>query len=146
MSTLISPERILFLKEMDKEKALRTLIKILAATEAVTDEKDLETAIFERENILSTGIGLGIAIPHARIESVNRMVMAIGVSHEGIEYNAFDGRNVSILIMIAAPVGTHRQFLSVLARLALLLKNEHVREKILGADNVDDIYTILKDH
>jgi len=141
---LLSSERIKILTTSDKNDALKEIYRLLSSAETVKDEAELEKAIFEREDIISTGIGLGIAIPHVRLKSVTGMTIAIGVIKEGIDYNSFDGEPVNIIIMIAAPEGAHREYLSVLAKIALLLKNESIRKSILEAESANEIYNVLK--
>ena len=140
----LSLDRITILKETSKERALWELIHLLSKSGIITDIDEFEKAIFERENIMSTSIGLGIAVPHVRLTTVNEMAMAIGVSRTGIDYKAFDDMLVYIIIMIAAPAGTHRQYLNFLAKIALLLKNDTVREGILKSQTPQQIVDVLK--
>jgi mannitol/fructose-specific phosphotransferase system IIA component (Ntr-type) len=146
ISKLLSLDRIKILQTRDKDEALREICRILTTSESIKDSAELEKAVFERERIMSTSIGLGIAIPHVRLKSVTDMTMAVGVIKEGIDYDAFDDLPVNIVIMIAAPEGSHREYLSVLARLALLLKNSSLRNGILNAKSPEEIYDILKEH
>ena len=146
ISELISLARIKILDVNEKETALKEIIQILSETDTIKDAAELGKAIFERESIMSTGIGLGIAIPHVRLKSVTDMIMAIGISKKGIDYKAFDGQKVNIIIMIAAPEGTHREYLRILAKIALIFKNDSIRESIINAKSPHDIYNILKDH
>ena len=144
ISDLISVDRVKILDAGDKETALRQLSGLFASAESVGNIKELETAIFTRENLLSTGIGLGIAIPHVRLRSVTEMTIAIGICRKAIEYDSFDGQPVNIIIMIASPEGTHKEYLSILAKIVLLFKNSDVRNKILKAEAAEDIYSALK--
>ena len=146
ISELLSIDRIKILDTTNKDEALGEICKVLVTADTITDSDELEKAIFEREDIISTGIGLGIAIPHVRLKSVTGMTVAIGVIKEGIDYNSFDGDPVNIIIMIAAPEDAHREYLSVLAKIALLLKNESIRKSILKADSPSEIYDVLKGH
>lgn len=143
---LLSEDRIRILAAKDKEEVLREVCHILASADTVKDAEELEKAIFDRENIISTSIGLGIAIPHVRLKSVTGMTIAIGVLKKGIDYKSFDDLPVNIIIMIAAPEGSHREYLSVLAKIALLLKNNSLRESILAAESPQEIYALLKGH
>ncbi|MFC1692935.1 PTS sugar transporter subunit IIA [Candidatus Latescibacterota bacterium] len=143
---LLSVDRIKILETTDKNEALKEMCDILATADSITDKDELEKAIFDRENIMSTSIGLGIAIPHVRLKSVTAMSVAIGVAKHGIDYKSFDEMPVHTIIMIAAPEGAHREYLSVLAKIALLLKNESIRKKILDAESPQDIYDSLKGH
>jgi len=146
ISDLISLDCIKILDVNEKETALKEIIQMLSKTDTIKDAAELEKAIFERESIMSTSIGLGVAIPHVRLKNVINMAMAIGISKEGIDYKALDDQKVNIIIMIAAPEGTHREYLRILAKIALLLKNDSIRESIINAQSPHDIYNILKDH
>ena len=130
----------------DKEEAIKDICQMLAAADTIIDGAGLEKAIFDRENIISTSIGLGIAIPHVRLKGVMGMTIAIGVVKEGVDYKSFDDLPVNIIIMIAAPEGAHREYLSVLAKIALLLKNKSIRKSIFEAENPQKIYDVLKGH
>ena len=146
ISELLSLDRIRIFSVHDKDEALKELLSLLSSADAIGDAGELERAIFERESLMSTSIGLGIAIPHVRLESVSEMCMAIGVLKEGIDYQAFDDQQVRIIIMIAAPAGTHRQYLSLLAKLVLLLKNPAIRDAILTAQDPKQVFDILREH
>ena len=143
---LLSVDRIRIFTTQDRDKVLKDICQMLAKADTITDEAELERAIFERENIISTSIGLGIAIPHVRLKSVTDMTIAIGVVKEGVDYKSFDDLPVNIIIMIAAPEGAHREYLSVLAKIALLLKNKSIRKSIFEAENPQKIYDVLKGH
>jgi len=143
---LLSVDRIKIIETTDKNKALEEICGLMSAAEAVKDTEELRKAIFDRENIISTSIGLGIAIPHVRLESVTGMTIAVGVVKGGIDYKSFDDLPVHIIIMIAAPEGAHREYLSVLAKIALLLKNESLRNTIMDAESPQEIYDALKGH
>lgn len=143
---LVTVDRIRILHTTDKDQVLREIIRLLSTADGITDPAALEQAIFEREKLMSTSIGLGIAIPHVRLPSVKAMTVAVGVIKEGIDYQAFDDMPVNIIIMIAAPEGSHREYLSVLAKLALLLKNKALREAILSAATPEEIFDVLKGH
>ena len=143
---LLSVDRIGIIDTNDKKEALTEICDLMASADSVTDSEELKDAIFDRENIISTSIGLGIAIPHVRLKSVTEMTIAVGIVKGGIDYQSFDDQPVNIIIMIAAPEGAHREYLSVLAKIALLLKNPALRKSILKAESPQDIYEVLKGH
>jgi len=143
---LVSVERIRIFPPKSKREILEEICDMLATADTIKNPGELKKAVFEREDIISTSIGLGIAIPHVRLNSVTEMTVAIGVVKEGIDYESFDDKPVNIIIMIAAPEGAHREYLSVLAKIALLLKNESLRKAILEAESPEEIYAVLKGH
>ena len=143
---LLAVDRITILDTHDKSVALDTMCRVLAGASTVCCYDELKTAIFERENIISTSIGLGIAIPHVRLATVTEMTIAVGISRQGIEYQSFDDQPVHIIVMIAAPEGAHREYLSVLAKIALLLKNDVLRKSLIASNTPGEVYEILKSH
>ena len=145
ISDLVSAERIVHLKEKTKANALRALVRVLAKTSEVDKEKELAKAISDRERILSTGIGYGIAIPHAKISSVSGFVAAVGVSKEGIPFDSLDGKDVHVTVMIAGPEGQNEEYLRILARFTAVLKSEQTRSRIIAAKNPAAILAILQE-
>jgi mannitol/fructose-specific phosphotransferase system IIA component (Ntr-type) len=109
----------------------------------VADGERLIEAIMEREAIMSTGIGLGIAIPHAKIESVTDFVIGLGKSNAGIEFNSLDEKPVHFLVMIAGPKDQQERYLQLLAKITLKLKDSTVRRRLSEASSVDEIRSAL---
>ena len=144
LENIIPPERVTLLQSIDKDGALRELADTIANAAEVQDADRLLEAIFEREKIMSTGIGLGIAIPHAKIPSVTEFVVALGKSAKGIEFNSLDGKPVHFVVMIAGPDDQQERYLQLLARITLKLKDAGVRRRLTEADNVDDILAALR--
>ena len=93
--------------------------------------------------MLSTGIGLGIAIPHAKIAGVSKFVVAVGRHTVGIEFDAIDARPVHLVVLIAGPQDAQDRYLRLLARLSGRLKQDDVRKRILAAKDPSEIVTIL---
>ncbi|MGB9692827.1 MAG: PTS sugar transporter subunit IIA, partial [Candidatus Sumerlaeaceae bacterium] len=87
-SKMIDESRIVDLKATTKEEALRELVDVLATSPLVTDKEELLKAIFEREKVISTGVGIEVALPHVKIPSVKDFVIAIGRSHKGIDFDS----------------------------------------------------------
>ena len=144
LSNLITVERIIDLKATTKNDALRELFRVIEQAPEITDSKKFETSIIERENILTTGIGFEIAVPHVKIPSVSNFVMALGRNPAGIDFDSLDGRPVRIVIMIGSSDKQRDEFLKVLAKVVLLFKEEVFRKKILKAETADEILALLK--
>ena len=119
------------------------MVSVVATSPAVTDEGGLLKAVREREALLSTGIGLGIAIPHARIPTVTSFVVGVGRHAAGIEFGAIDGRPVSILVLIAGPQDAQKPYLELLAQLSKRLKIADIRAKIAGGATPAEVVTLL---
>jgi mannitol/fructose-specific phosphotransferase system IIA component (Ntr-type) len=134
LSQFLDPDRILFLSEgTTKQQALERLAERCAASPAVADAHGFITAIFERERVSSTGIGGGIAVPHAKLGSITGFAIAIGISHAGIDFEAKDDQDVHILVMIAASEHERETYLRVLATVASTLKRDNVISAIRSA-------------
>src|SRR5690606_3834135 len=132
---MIDESRIIDLKATTKEDALRELVDALATSPDVTDKEELLNAIFEREKVISTGVGIEVALPHVKIPSVKNFVIAIGRSHKGIDFESLDDKPVYIVVMIGANDKQAGDFLKVLARLVLKLKNRNFRKQVMFAPN-----------
>src|SRR3990167_7472175 len=88
------------LSSMTKEEALKELVEILSGVEDVGETKAILKALIERENLGSTGIGQGIAIPHGKTDKVNRLVAVLGISKNGVNFDALDGEAVYIFFLL----------------------------------------------
>ncbi|AXA34803.1 MAG: PTS sugar transporter subunit IIA [Candidatus Hydrogenedentota bacterium] len=132
-SKMIDESRIVDLKATTKEEALRELVDVLATSPNVTDKDELLKAIFEREKVISTGVGIEVALPHVKIPSVKDFVIAIGRSHKGIDFDSLDDKPVYIIVMIGANDKQAGDFLKVLAQLVLKLKNKNFRKAVMFA-------------
>ncbi|MFH1311741.1 MAG: PTS sugar transporter subunit IIA [Candidatus Eisenbacteria bacterium] len=145
ISSMVVPERIIDLKSRTKNEVLRELFRVLEKAPEITDGKDLEQSIIERENVLTTGIGFEIAIPHVQLHSVSNFVMAIGRCEEGIDFDSLDGKPVRLVIMIASSDKQARnEFLKVLGKAVLLFKDESFRKKVLRASTPEQVMAVLR--
>jgi mannitol/fructose-specific phosphotransferase system IIA component (Ntr-type) len=141
----LSADRVTELKSKTKDGAIMELVALAAKSPAVEDAEKLQEAIFEREGIMTTGIGLEIAIPHAKIPSVKDFVVAVGTASSGIEFDAYDGQPVKIVVLIAGPSHDQQRYLQILARVTLGLKSENVREAVLAAQTPEELIDVLVD-
>lgn len=139
----LDPERVIALDVESKQGALEALVTAAATSDAVTDPEALLSAVLEREELLSTGIGLGIAIPHAKIPSVKRFVVVVGRHAQGIDFGSIDGRPVRIAVLIAGPQDAQKDYLELLAQLSKRLKVEPIREEVIAATERQRVVDLL---
>jgi fructose-specific phosphotransferase system IIA component len=139
----LSAAQVVDLKARTKQEALVEMVDAVAASDVVTDRAALLEAVRERERILSTGIGLGIAIPHARIDAVRRFVVAIGRTAAGIDFESIDQKPVHIVVLIAGPKDTQKPYLELLAQLSKRLKLADVRARIRGGASPAEVVDLL---
>lgn len=138
-SKMIAEDRIIDLKSSDKEGALNELIEVISTSPLINDKDTFAKAIFEREKIISTGVGIGVAVPHVKIPQVGDFVAAIGRSHKGIDFQALDEKPVHIVVMIGASDKQSGEFLKVLAKLVLRLKDKNFRRAVMLAKSQAEI-------
>ena len=143
--TMFAPERVLMnLESSTKRDALVEIVKNLGTSDAVTDVEALKNAILEREEIMSTGVGLTIAVPHAKLASVKAFTLGLARSTKGIDYDSLDSQPVRIIVTIAAPHNDQNTYLRVLAAVMHILRNEQHRKSILAAGSPQEIIEIFK--
>jgi len=144
LKNVLAPSRVLRMACASKEDALNALVDALTGSSEVRDIEDLRRNVFERESLMSTGIGLGVAVPHVRIPSVTGIVMAVGVNAQPIlDYETLDDEPVRILCLVAARDDQHAHYLRTLAAVSGILKPEEVRGRILSAETPEDIHAIF---
>jgi PTS system nitrogen regulatory IIA component len=135
--------RVVALEGTTKEQVLTELVDLVAKAEEVADRDALLRAIFDREAILSTGIGLGIAVPHAKLDSVDGFVLGLGVSRSGVDFDALDGKPAHLIVLIAAPEGRQREYLGLLAQVTMNLKDTETRRSLVEAADSAEIHRLL---
>jgi mannitol/fructose-specific phosphotransferase system IIA component (Ntr-type) len=145
IAELLTPERIVDLSQQDKNAILARLADVAATHPAVHDRDELLEKILAREQLMSTGIGIGLAVPHARLDSVDEFVIALGRSREGIEYGALDGQPVHLVFLIAAPEVAREEYLRLLARITLHLKDPECFKRVLEAPTAADVQALLSE-
>lgn len=145
LSEMITKDRIIDLKGKTKQDVLKELVDVIATSKEVTDKDDFFISIMKREKIMSTGIGIGLAVPHVKINSVTDFIMAIGRKKEGINFDSIDGKPVYLVIMIGANTQQRDDYLKVLAKISLLLKNAGFRESMMHTSDPDEVMELLKD-
>jgi PTS system nitrogen regulatory IIA component len=143
---ILSPDRILFLNYSAKRDALIALSENLAASPQIKNRQELTAEILKRDELMSTAIGRGIAIPHVRLSSVTDLVVSVGVSRTDIiDFQTLDDEPVRLVIMIAAAYNQHAYYLQALSFFSSRLKNPHLRRAVLDAREPMDVYRLLAD-
>ncbi|XXF68254.1 PTS sugar transporter subunit IIA [Thermoanaerobacterium thermosaccharolyticum] len=123
---------------------LKELIKPLAAKGAIDDEDKFLDVVLKREEEYSTGIGMGVAIPHGKSSLVKKASLVFGKSKEGIDYNSMDGKPAHLFFLIAAPENSDNLHLKILAKLSRSLMHEEVREELNKAETYEDVVNAFK--
>ena len=142
---ILSPESMIMeLKAKNKEDAIKEMTDLEVATDIVNDEDAFIKSIWDRENESTTGIGGGIAMPHARNKSINKARVLFAKSKEGIDYNSLDGQPVHLFFMITAPSGADNTHLQALAKLSGLLIDPELVEKLKAAKTPEEVIDLFE--
>ena len=126
-----------------KESAINDLVDILAGTGCLNDTERFRAAVFDRERKGSTGLGEGVAIPHAKSAGVSRPAIAAMVVKNGVEFDSLDGKDVNLIFLIASPRNASDAHLDVLARLSTLLVDENFRKALISSQSEDEFLSYI---
>ena len=129
-----------------KQAALDQMVDAICGLGAISDRDAFGRALRERESVMSTGIGSGVAIPHVRIDAVTMPTVGIGISHEGIEFNTLDNKPVFIVVLFAMPTGSQKEYLGLLARVMTAMKGTGFRDELGACENADQVVALLNDY
>ena len=141
VGTRLKIKRVLLdLESRDKKRAVEELAATLKDAKEVVDFGAFLKEVFEREKLCSTGIGDGIALPHARTDAVKDFVIAFGRSGAGVEFDAIDGKPVKLIFLMGTPKEEKLGgYLRILAHLSRLLRSKSFRQSLLRAENAQTI-------
>ncbi|MED4647137.1 fructose-specific PTS transporter subunit EIIC [Bacillus inaquosorum] len=134
------------IESKEKENVIDEMVTVLDKAGKLNDRQAYKEAILNRESQSSTGIGEGIAIPHAKTASVINPAIAFGRSKDGVDYESLDGQPAHLVFMIAATEGANNTHLEALSRLSTLLMREEIRKQLLEAESEDAIIDIINQH
>ncbi len=141
----LSQERIIpNMKSRDKKGVIDELAQAVAATTSA-DSAEIAKVLLEREQLGSTGIGDGIAIPHGRLNSIDSIVMGFGSSEQGIEYDAIDNNPVHIFFLLLTPENSTGGHLRVLAQISKLLKSKQFKTNLSNAKSIQEVLEIIQE-
>ncbi|MBN2050763.1 MAG: PTS sugar transporter subunit IIA [Spirochaetales bacterium] len=132
------------LKERRKPELIRELAEILSRCGAITDIDSLVDEIMERENLSSTGIGSGIAIPHCLTSQVSETRIAFGRKTEGARFDAVDNRPVALFFLLVGPKGDYARHMQILSKIARYLHDPRFCQDLLAAESPEDILKIFR--
>lgn len=128
----------------DKEQCLQELANIMFENKVVTDYDQYIKEIMERENLVSTGMGKGIAIPHARTDVANELKVLVCLMDNELDFESLDKKPVRIIFMLAVPKDMKDEYMTVLKQLSFFLNDKNNRNNLLACESVDEVYNILK--
>lgn len=134
---------IITLKADNKKKVIEELTEVIVDTGPSLNKDSLIKVLLERERLGSTGIGDGVAIPHGKFSGINDPIISFGRSTKGVDFEAMDGRPVSLFFLLVAPEDSASVHLKALAKIAKILKNNLLRKELLDARTKEEIYQLI---
>jgi fructose-specific phosphotransferase system IIA component len=142
---LISPEVVKVpLVSRSKPSVIRELVEVLKDAGKINDVESVLDAINKREEQGSTGLELGIAVPHAKCDSVNSLTLAIGISPEGIDFNSFDGKPSHLFFLMLAPPGQSGPHIEALAEIAKLSHSRAFCNSIVHSRTPEEVVELFR--
>jgi fructose-specific phosphotransferase system IIA component len=131
------------LKSTTKDEVIKELVGLASGSQLVKDRDELLRDIIHRENMVTTGIGYGVAFPHAKTRATKGIVIAFGRNEQGIDFEAMDKKPVYVFFLIAAPEDAIGAHLNVMARLSYIMKSEENRQKLMTVNSPGELLSIL---
>ena len=140
LASLLSKDTVKVpLEAVDKEEAIAELLELLVRTGQVTDRDALLDSLYEREDKGSTGIGAGVAIPHAKHDALQGVAVAVGVSSDGVEFDAADARPVHLVFLVVAEAHNPGPNVEVLADIGGLMQVPGLYDQLVAARSADEL-------
>lgn len=143
ISKYLNPEQVAFLEVDHQDEVLKALIELASKTGKIHNQAAFFNSILEREKIVSTGIGMGVAIPHAKLPDYEDFFICIGILRKAVDWNALDGSPVRLVFMIGGPDDKQTEYLQILSNLTLAIKDEARRKNMLTSNSPQAIIQLF---
>ncbi len=133
------------LQATEKRAILEELAAYMAGRHPRIDRASLAKVLIEREQLASTAIGEGVAIPHGKLSSVGEIVACLGRTPQGVEFDSMDGQPTYLFFVLVAPESSTGAHLKALARISRVFKDPEFRRRLLAAPDADSMYHVVAD-
>ena len=140
LSGLLAPERIRVGLDVEtREDAIDAVVDLLGGSPEVNDLDQLRADVFAREEVMSTGVGRGLALPHARTATVSDTLVAFAVTKNQVDYGALDGEAVRLILLLVGPENERVMHVRLLGRVSRMMNEADFRSRLLGADSEEEV-------
>ena len=144
LSELLNEDRILFnVKFENKEDAITKMVDSLSGDPLIKDLEEVKQAVLEREKIMSTGVGNGFAIPHAKTKGADGFIAILAKLTEPIDFDSHDGKPVNIIFMLIGKETMVSEHIKMLSRISRLMNNDEFRQNLINASSKEEILSLL---
>ncbi len=140
----LTPNLISFIPGQSRDSVIKLLVTKAFEEGKVQSPEDFFTAVLNREEIVTTGIGMGVAIPHAKLQGFDNFFIAIGILDKGVDWKALDGAPVRLIFLIGGPDDKQTEYLRILSSLTLTLKDEEKRKTLLTTKSASDVVGLFE--
>ncbi len=144
INSYLSPKRVQIIEAVNKNNALLQTLELFKNCNELVNYEQFCIDILNRESLLSTGIGLGIGVPHIKNENIREPVAAVSVLNKPVEYGSIDGIKVNIIFLVGMPHGSEKLYLQYLSKISIKLSSEVNRNKIVSCVDKDELVQILQ--
>ena len=146
LSELLSAERVKVpLDSRTKSDVLQELVELVTSGRDSADTGAILSSVREREMVLSTGVGGGVAIPHGKTPHIDQLILAAGVAPEPIDFDALDGKPVRLFFLLVGPESASGAHVKALSRISRMLRRESLRTDLLTARSPEDFLRMIRD-
>ncbi len=146
LTDLLTPGRISIpFQAVDKESAIRQLVELFAADAGIAQVDEVLRAVQEREAVLSTGVGNGVAIPHGKSPAVPELGMAVGLLESPVDFEALDGQPVRLIFLLVGPETAAGAHIKALSRISRLVRHAAVRERLFAVGDARAFLAALEE-
>ncbi|MDB2613712.1 PTS sugar transporter subunit IIA [Chlamydiales bacterium] len=144
LNKYLTTEMVAFLSSDNRDDAIRSLIKNACKAKKMDSPELFFNAVIEREKVVTTGIGMGVAIPHAKLPGFKNFFVSIGVLDKGIDWKALDGHPVRLIFLIGGPDDKQTEYLQLLSSITHALKKEDIRKELLSSQSPEMVCQLFK--
>ncbi len=146
LSEILSPELIIHnLSVNNKTESINAIIDLFDGDSRVNNLQGVKTAVFDRETIMSTGVGHGFAIPHGKTDAVNEIIAAFARTNAPLEFDSLDGQPVRLIFLLVGKENLVGPHIKLLSRISRMMNQDEFRNKLLDAASSEELFNLFKE-
>lgn len=146
INQLLDPDRVkIDLPGASKTEVINALIDVLQGHEGIDSLEAVRSAIFEREEMMSTGVGKGLGLPHAKTPAATETVAAFATTAQPVDFGSIDDEPIRLLLLLVGPEDHKSQHVKILGRISRLVSRDSLRERLIEAEEPETIIEILRE-
>lgn len=142
---LLNKNLVVFLKDDNKHDVLNQMVSVAESAGVAGGSAAFRQMIFDRETIISTGIGGQTAVPHAKTAGIDKFFMVVGILAKGVDWDAIDGEKVRLVFLIGGPARRQNEYLGILSYIVKIVRNKTCKKALIDAKTAQEALDILSD-